>query len=282
MKRKITLSTLLLAATLFTLDFTSRNLHSNNSGAPAGRTGSPGDGASCGTSTCHNTSATPQLGSLVITSNVPFGGYISGNTYTITVTSGHTTFSKFGFQVSPQAANGALMGSLAITNGTQTQLVGSGKYVTHKSTGTAGTNMGFGFTKQWQFNWTPPAPGSGAVTFYGSSILSNSNNNSNGDSLVLSNLVIQEDVTNGIATSSSSFATAHIFPNPATDLVYIAIPNSYENKKITLINIEGKTVLQSTLNERINKLDISTLSSGIYFIQIENKNTTELIKFVKP
>lgn len=276
MKKKITLISLALISGMLLIDFNTRDVHSNNSGAPAGKTGSPGDNSDC--SSCHSTSGTPVTGAILITSNVPTGGYISGNTYQITVRAAHATFNKFGFQISPQTNSGALVGTLATTNNTETQLVGSGKYVTHKSAGTAGTSIPMvGNFKEWSISWTAPAPGTGNVTFYGAALLANGNNQNSGDSLVKGTLVINESATNGI-TSLSNNKELKLFPNPANNLINLYMP---ENAEIMIINMSGKMVFQQNVNIGLNNIDISNLPSGIYFVKMQSKTTNEILKFVK-
>lgn len=277
MKKKITLISIALISGMLLMDFNTKDVHSNNTGAPAGNTGSPGDNSTCGNSSCHNNNVTPQLGTLVISSNVPSGGYISGNTYTISVIAGHNTLSKFGFQVSPQATNGTQKGTLVVTDNTQMQLVGSGKYITHKSAGTSGTNIGIGFTKQWQFNWTAPAVGSGNVTFYGAALFANANALKTGDSVRVATLVVQESATNGIGTHNSA-KEIKLFPNPANNVINLNLP---ENAEIMVINMSGKTVMQQNFNAGINNIDISNLPSGIYFVKIYGKDLNDILKFVK-
>lgn len=122
-------------------------------GAPPAKTGSPGDGSNC--TECHGGTATSVTG--WITSNIPAGGYTPGQTYQITATNQLTGTGKFGFEVSPQNAAGTLLGTLVA--GTNSQLVGSNKYVTHTNANTT--------VSAWTFNWTAPAAGTGTVTFYG-------------------------------------------------------------------------------------------------------------------
>jgi hypothetical protein len=122
-------------------------------GAPAGYTGSPGDGKNC--TECHGGTATTISG--WITSNIPAEGYLPGQTYQITATNNNTGSGKYGFEISPQSASGTLLGTL--TAGANNQLVGNNKYVTHVSASTS--------INTWTFNWTAPAAGTGNVTFYG-------------------------------------------------------------------------------------------------------------------
>src|SRR5436190_21813100 len=142
---------------LMVFDAVFNEANSHTSGAAAMRTGSPGDGGA----TCKNCHAGPNPTTEVglITSNIPGTGYVPGQTYSVTATvtrSGHT---RFGFEISPQNVAGTKLGTLIVTNGTEMQLVGTGKYITRESAGTAGAG-----SRSWVFNWTAPVAGTGAVT----------------------------------------------------------------------------------------------------------------------
>jgi hypothetical protein len=151
MKRK---STLLFVAACSLIILSSFMIF-NPGGAPSPYyyTGSPGDGHNC--SQCHGSAATTATG--WITSTIPSGGYIAGQTYQVTATNNISGSGKYGFEVSPQNVSGTLLGTLAAGSGNK--LVGSGKYVTHSSSSSS--------TKTWTFSWTAPAAGTGNVTFYG-------------------------------------------------------------------------------------------------------------------
>ena len=179
----------LLLVFLF-LGVTTTALIGYGSGAPQARTGSPGDGASCASSSCH--SGTPVNAVGLITTDIPSTGYKPDSTYTITATISHPTRNEFGFQIAAQKPNGTNYGTLVVTNSVQTKLVGSSNYITHKSAGQAGS----GNAKTWTFNWVAPLAGSGDITFYGAFNSSNNNNNASGDLITLSNTLVMEDSTN--------------------------------------------------------------------------------------
>ena len=70
-----------------------------------------------------------------------------------------------------------------------------------------------------------------------------------------------------------------IFPNPSFNqitLVDIKIENDYT---YSITDITGKICFQSKLIKK--EIDISKLSSGLYFIRIENNNETKQAKFIK-
>lgn len=81
---------------------------------------------------------------------------------------------------------------------------------------------------------------------------------------------------NGCAGSSSAFGYTktgianegsndiHIYPNPATDMIYLSAQK--ELKEVALLNELGQIIL--TRNSSLDKLDLSYVPSGIYYLQV--------------
>lgn len=70
--------------------------------------------------------------------------------------------------------------------------------------------------------------------------------------------------------------THSITPNPVIDYLYVKIPNLKQNTSLSVINTQGQVVIyKENLTESENRLDFSSLSSGVYFLLIEN--STEII-----
>ena len=65
-----------------------------------------------------------------------------------------------------------------------------------------------------------------------------------------------------------------LFPNPATNTIFIKTSKE-ELKNLTIYSIFGEKIIHET---HTNKIDISHLKSGMYFIKINNNQT---IKFIK-
>lgn len=182
-----TITSLFIAvATVLTVQHTAQ---SNNSGAPAGRTGAPGESTCIG---CHSGSALNSGGGTPsITSNIPSGGYVAGNTYTITVSIAQTGISKFGFEASvEQLSSGNHTGTVTITNTNHTKTV-STNYVTHKSAGTSGSG-----SRSWSFDWTAPCAGTDTIAVYAAFNATNSNGNTAGDKIYATSIKIPENLTN--------------------------------------------------------------------------------------
>lgn len=273
--KKAIVSVLALSVgTICITDFTS-SAHSNAGGAPIGRTGSPGDGSNC--TACH--SGTASSGGS-ITSNVPVTGYIPGTTYTITATITSAGINKFGFEVSPQGTTSTQKGTLVVTNATETKLLGTtGKYITHKSTGTAGVG-----TKTWNFNWVAPVAGSGNAILYGAFLAANGNGSNSGDQVFLTSLLIQENLTAGIMDMANNTDSWIVYPNPATDKVSIeSIDASAELKSVDIYDITGKR-LKSINYETFSQtksIDIADLPSGMYVLTIQTDKAVITKKFMK-
>lgn len=190
--KNVVLSILTIITIFVAFGYINQSAHGNGGGAPAGRTGSPGDGGasqSCARSGCHTGGSNPVSGSVnaSITSTIPATGYIPGQTYTVTGFVQGTSLVEFGFEISPQNTAGTQYGTLVVTDVNATQLVGSNKYITHKAAGTAGTG-----NRTWTFNWIAPTAGTGAFSFYGAFNATNSNNNVSGDIIYLEELPIVE------------------------------------------------------------------------------------------
>jgi hypothetical protein len=71
----------------------------------------------------------------------------------------------------------------------------------------------------------------------------------------------------------------NIHPNPVNDRLYIETENDIEN--ITIFDIFGRQQQLSNSSHQHSVIDVSNLTSGIYFIKI-NTNNGEIVKrFVK-
>lgn len=263
MKKKSTLVLSLLMASGMVWDAQFHHANGNSGSAPFGNTGSPSDGNTCARIGCH-AGGPAQTGQVVsITGNIPVEGYTPGETYDMTVTMSNGG-SKFGFSLSPQSSQGTLLGTL-IASGAGTTLNGpGGKYLTHTSSGTSGSG-----SKSWTFEWTAPVAGTGAVTFYGAYNFANGNGTTSGDVIVPHTQVFNENVSTGVA--ESPFRRLEIFPNPIEDHINIRMGDVDEVIMITLMGVDGRTVLQEQHTQGNIRIDLSThtVPSGLYLLSVE-------------
>lgn len=92
-------------------------------------------------------------------------------------------------------------------------------------------------------------------------------------------------VTNGTATGIKELTTSkvlNIFPNPANNYLNFELQHGIKIHSITVVNPEGKVIaIYNSLKD--NKIDISSLSKGMYFLKMEfdNESKAEYKKFSK-
>lgn len=181
MKRKSFIKSGFILTVLIMLSVISTQLTSTPTGAPTGVANDPKGGfISC--TDCHSGSNVVSTGN--ISTNIPAAGYTPGTTYTITATVTSAGKTTFGFEISPQNAAGTKLGTLIA--GTGSKLINTGNYIT-QSAAKSGTG-----TASWNFTWTAPAAGTGAVTFYGSFLGGNNNGGTSGDITYVSSLTVNE------------------------------------------------------------------------------------------
>jgi len=280
MKRPITFIVIFFTATVLLVQTDPHDAVSNSGGAPAGYTGSPGDGITC--TNCHTGTASSSS-SQIITSNIPASGYVAGQTYTITATVSQSGINEFGFQISPQNSTGALMGTIINTSPSQTQVLNS-KYITHTAGGIAGTSN----SKTWSFDWAAPAAGSGPVTFYGAFNFSNNNGTGSGDIIRTNTLTVTENTATNLVEFGKNGFSVSVYPNPIRNEATISL-NSLDagSAQYTIYSAQGQRVttsewIQVSAGSSSFRLDgLDNMQSGIYRLVItmgEKEIVKSLIK----
>jgi hypothetical protein len=218
-------------------------------GAPASRTGSPGDGANC--TVCHGGTATTSAG--LITSNIPAAGYVAGHTYQITATNNITGSGRYGFEVSPQKATGTQLGTLVA--GTGSILVSGTKYITHSNANST--------TKTWTFSWIAPVAGTGQVTFYGAFA-----RNYPGV-VTLSSLAVQEAAITGLDENPASVS---VLSGGSNGLITVVLNTTSIKAKIAVFDLSGRQLLSTSVSGEGSYQLEQTFKTGIYIILIQADN----------
>ena len=70
----------------------------------------------------------------------------------------------------------------------------------------------------------------------------------------------------------------NVYPNPATDVLNIAVPSSIDVKSVSLFDVLGKKSNVSLVNGQV---DISQLAVGLYLLNVETTNGTLTQKVIK-
>ena len=70
-----------------------------------------------------------------------------------------------------------------------------------------------------------------------------------------------------------------LYPNPANTFIQVKA-EKYEAGKLKILDVAGNTCSTHTFT-RENKIDISNLPQGLYFVEIETGKLTEVLRFIK-
>ncbi|PHS67519.1 MAG: hypothetical protein COB12_03600 [Flavobacterium sp.] len=82
-----------------------------------------------------------------------------------------------------------------------------------------------------------------------------------------------------LSINNNDFSKVYIYPNPTINNLYISADNNTIDR-VLVYSITGKQILKQT-NIQNNTIDVSTLSEGVYFIEIYSEGTKIVRKFIK-
>ncbi len=74
--------------------------------------------------------------------------------------------------------------------------------------------------------------------------------------------------------------TISISPNPANGFIQIKMNQSIEKAQIKILNVQGKLITDLIVQEDRNRIDVSHLNNGIYFIRVQVDNLFYTTKFL--
>ncbi len=257
--------------------------------ANQGNTGAPGDEVSGGVArTCQTCHSSGSIGvtldlSVFDESGTAVTEYLPGQTYDVSVSINHVsgpTPAGYGFQMVSlfDADNSDVAAWSDPSSNTQiaTASANGRSYAEHN--GTSSTNV---FTVKW----TAPEAGNGSVTFYSCGNGVNGGGTNGGDGAAINTLQLAE----GTSTSTRNLASEmdiKVFPNPVKESLNIQLNNSEKGQyEINIINLAGQVLASETrtilADESTQLLDLRSLTSGAYFLQIINEKGSVVQKIFK-
>lgn len=127
-----------------------------------------------------------------------------------------------------------------------------------------------------KISWTAPEAGSGDVRFYAAANAVNGNGSTAGDDsdVLEMPLTITEGVASGLQAISQLDIDWQVFPNPATEQVWVRLQATQEkNLQLRLLDARGTILDTQALNQLAGDISLSLkdLTNGLYFIQIYNE-----------
>ena len=230
----------------------------NNTGSPGRKTGSPLDGRSC--TECHTGTA---IQVEWISTNIPETGWTPGETYNITLNAAHETAKKIGFELTAENSS-EKTGVFKISDASRMRFSIQDKAITHKDVGNVPTNG----ENAWEMQWTAPAENKGDITFYAAINAANGNGNTSGDTIFTSSLLVAQDPSTTTNVAAFEKASLKVFPNPASNFVFI---ESVAEIELTSIFSSNGQLIKSTPAEQQKriKLAVNDLRKGMYLVHVK-------------
>lgn len=88
------------------------------------------------------------------------------------------------------------------------------------------------------------------------------------------------DIEDPVGITENTIDNLQIYPNPCSDALHIS--SSKNMRQVQLFDLSGRMISNTAVAEQETLLNVSHLSSGVYFIKIiSNDNTTSTSKFIK-
>lgn len=94
---------------------------------------------------------------------------------------------------------------------------------------------------------------------------------------------LQLALNNAIIADGNSNESKNItlFPNPTKELIYFRLPSDIGDVQVSIFDILGKRVLDQSISEVSNQIDMSTFSKGIYIAKMHSKSISKIVKIIK-
>jgi hypothetical protein len=236
------------------------------------RTGSPLSFGGC--SDCHNNGAfSPTIELSLLKDGNPVSEYLPGEEYVLKYVM-NANSPGFGFQATALLGNNSKAGQLsALSSNVTIRNLNNVSYAEHSSPSTSNT---------FEMTWVAPSAGSGTVTFYSGGVAANLASGSLGDNgTTASPLIIleSEDIVNSMNELSSP--KIQILGNPVSNQLNLSFTGE-SSTNIRIFSSAGKLVKSHSLvRSGYETIDVSELSSGIYFVHFESQNNRVVEKFIK-
>ncbi len=257
----------------------------NRSGAPAGRTGAPGE-TTCGTSSCHD--VTPNAGSATIslTLNEDQTTYQLGETHKVTIAiDGAQVVERNGFEIVALDAQDNNVGEWILEGNDKQEKTGGGRnYITSTADGSAQT--------AWEIDWKAPEIDAGAVTFYLAVNDANNNGGRTGDDIYTTSLSAEVEIVSAV-NNINSLEGFSIYPNPVNNQINLQLVLSELTYLTgTIHNGIGQSIGLSTGQLFQGEIQAGTtlqslilppnLTKGYYFLELKSaKGGIKSIPFIK-
>lgn len=75
-------------------------------------------------------------------------------------------------------------------------------------------------------------------------------------------------------------ASVETYPNPASDILFVKIPENPGTAKLCIADAGGRIMIQKTINFGVNQVDISNITEGVYLVNIVTDKSTQVSRLI--
>jgi hypothetical protein len=101
------------------------------------------------------------------------------------------------------------------------------------------------------------------------------------DNSLPENWIANSNFQNLLKSKNNIDLSLFVYPNPTQNILHLSATNSIEIQSVKILNLSGQIVMTKNLNEKRVSLNISKLTSGIYFILIKLNDVTVIKEIIK-
>lgn len=85
----------------------------------------------------------------------------------------------------------------------------------------------------------------------------------------------------GVNSIDANENVCNLYPNPASDVLYIEILNGDANASVQIISVDGKIVLAEQIeSDGVNSVDIARLANGIYTVIVNTESSRQAFRLI--
>jgi hypothetical protein len=140
-------------------------------------------------------------------------------------------------------------------------------------------------------NWTLVSGNYTAVGGENYLIIGNFKNDSNTTAIIVNNTGSKsyvycfiDDVSLTLITGINDYSKnviKNIYPSPAVNSLTIETPTIASESTLSILNINGQEIINKQITNNKTHLDISNLTTGMYFVRLVSDKNVEVRKFIK-
>lgn len=85
----------------------------------------------------------------------------------------------------------------------------------------------------------------------------------------------------GVKDQEEKVKEFKMFPNPVDSILFLKVPSEIEQSTLTIYNVLGKVLIQKTVVNSTFSMDVSSMASGMYLVNLQSKQSSKTFKLIK-